>query len=160
MSLADKPLEEYAEEGADAAPAERKKKLRAAVRKVPASLIRPLPENEEGFVYENFRIILKWALGTISSNVPTTALGFPEAIYLNLPEKHSFLYEKLAEESEECGITIAPLFTEAESEDIKNNIEIFGGFYYKQYNKANNLPCGPFAEFAKYENEDSAQGES
>lgn len=154
ITLLDKPLDEYPDEDSEESSDIASKtsgaflKHSKSARRLPAHLIRPMPETKEGFIYENFRSILKWALGAISSNVPTCALGSPDSIYLNMPEKYSFLYPILADESEECGIKIQQLFSETLPESIKTNPEVFGGFFYAQMNKGNNFTLSAFPEFA------------
>ena len=115
------------------------RKNKKPARKLPKFMLRPTPTNREGYMYENFRMFVKWTLEFIASNPGITALGAPEAVYVNMPEEYNFLYDMVNAEAEENGVVFAPLFTEAPDEVIKKNLELYGGFFTRQYNGVNNF---------------------
>ena len=115
------------------------RKNKKPARKLPKFMIRPTPTNREGYMYENFRLFIKWTLEAIAANPAVTALGAPEAVYVNMPEEYNFLYDMTNLELEENGLPFLPLFSEAPAEVIKKNLELYGGFYTKQFNGFNNF---------------------
>ena len=112
---------------------------RKSTRRLPKSLIRPIPETADGVLYENFRHILKWSLGAIAENGSLTSLGEPECVYVNLPERYSSLYDVLKEESEDSEMTLVPLSISEVDDGHLGELELYGGFFAKQHNKANNF---------------------
>lgn len=106
-------------------------------RKLPKFMQRAIPESAEGFVYENFRVFVKWTLEFIANNTSITSLGAPEAVYVNMPDEYSFLYDMVNAE-EDNGIKFLPLSAE-NNELVRKNLELYGGFFVKQMNKFNNF---------------------
>ena len=110
-----------------------------APRKLPKFMLRPTPTNREDFIYENFRVFVKWTLELIASNPNIINLGVPEAVYVNMPDEYSFLYEKVNLEVEENGIRFMPLLAGENKDIIRKNLDLYGGFYTNQFNKLNNF---------------------
>lgn len=108
-------------------------------RKLPKFMLRPTPTNREGYMYENFRVFIKWTLEFIAGNPGITALGAPSAVYVNMPEEYSFLYDMTNLEAEDNGLSFLPLLTEQEGDVVKKNLELYGGFFTKQFNGFNNF---------------------
>ena len=109
-------------------------------RKLPKFMLRDTPQGKEEFIYENFRVFLKWTLDLIQGNSAITAFGAPEKVYVNMPKEYEFLYNKINAREAENKIAFAPLLPNGEkNEQIDNNLELFGGFYVKQYNRINNF---------------------
>lgn len=108
-------------------------------RKLPKFMLRPTPTNREDFMYENFRIFMKWTLESIASNPAIINLGAPEAVYVNMPDEYSFLYEKANLEVEDNGVRFVPMIIGEKKEIVVKNLELYGGFYTKQLNKFNNF---------------------
>ena len=125
------------------------RKNKKAARKLPKFMLRPTPTNREGYMYENFRLFVKWTLEVIASNPGITALGTPETVYVNMPEEYDFLYEIVNLEAEDNGVRFAPLFTEAPEEIVKKNLELYGGFFTKQLNGFNNFNTAVHIESAR-----------
>lgn len=115
------------------------RKSKKPARKLPKFMHRPTPTNREGYMYENFRMFVKWTLEVIASNPGVTALGAPETVYVNMPEEYYFLFDVVNEEAEDNGVVFAPLFATAPDEVIKKNLELYGGFFTKQYNTLNDF---------------------
>lgn len=111
-------------------------------RKLPKFMLRETPTEREGFVYENFRIFVKWTLELIASNPDITNLGAIDTVYVNLPRAYDFLYDMVNGEEEENGVKFQPLLTGASfdaSAAGAKDLELFGGLYVKQFNKTNNF---------------------
>lgn len=117
------------------------KKLKKVARKLPKFMLRPTPTNREGYMYENFRLFVKWTLEFIASNPAIASLGYPEAVYVNMPEEYSFLYEMVNLEEEDNGVRFLPLISEEEVDVVKKNLELYGGLFAKTYNGFNNFPA-------------------
>lgn len=112
---------------------------RKAARKLPKFMLRPVPQNEQETAYENFRIIEKWALTFLNNNSNLTALGQPEMIYVNMPERFNFLYDMVNAEAKENGIRFHALGAEKNKGDITENMELFGAMYAKTFNQNNSF---------------------
>lgn len=106
-------------------------------RRLPDFMLRPAPADEQGFVYENFRIFLKWVLELLAANGGITALGAPEAVYVNMPRDYAFLYDMVNLEAAENGIRFAPLFSGARNDAVANHLALYGGLYLRQMSKLN-----------------------
>ena len=104
-------------------------------------MLRPTPTNREGYMYENFRLFVKWTLEFIASNPALSSLGYPEAVYVNMPEEYNFIYDMVNLEEEDNGVRFLPLVTDAEEEVIIKNLELYGGLYTKNFNGFNNFPA-------------------
>ena len=126
-----------------------------SVRKLPKYMQRPIPTKREGFIFENFRVFVKWTLELIANNGGITALGEPEAVYVNMPEEYSFLCDMINEEAEENGIKFMPLSGE-QNELVRKNLDLYGGFTVKQYNKLNNFHSTQFDNIKSKASEKSA----
>lgn len=108
-------------------------------RKLPKFMVRPLPHDDEGFGYENFRIFVKWALNLIQSNDKLIMQGQPEKVYVNLPSDLNYLFDMVNEEKEENGIEFASLDIRGDKDDITEYLELYGALYAGQFNKSNNF---------------------
>ena len=118
----------------------RNTQLKKTARKLPKFMLRDTPKTKEEYVYENFRIFMKWGQDLFINNPTLTSIGTPDKIYVNMPLEYNFLYEMANAESEVSKITYAPLIAEdVFEEQIANNLELFGGFYVKQFNRVNNF---------------------
>ncbi len=115
-------------------------------RKFPKYMQRPDPTSKAECVYENFRFFVKWTLEFIASNASITALGAPEAVYVNMPEEYSFLYDMVNAEAAENGIRFEPLSNEP-NELVRKNLELYGGFFAKQFNRSNNFHASQLDSF-------------
>lgn len=103
-------------------------------RRLPKFMLRPTPQSDEEYVYENFRLFVKWALELIASNPGITAAGMPEAVYVNMPEEFEFLFDMVNAEQEENKVAFAPLLAGAD-EKIAGQLELFGGLHINRNNK-------------------------
>lgn len=110
-----------------------------AARKLPKFMLRETPTGKEGYAYENFRIFMKWTLDLYNNNASLMKLGAIDTVYVNMPEENSFLFPMVNEEEAENKVKFAPLVDTRGQENLMNHLELFGGFYVKQYNKTNNF---------------------
>lgn len=111
-----------------------------SARKLPKFMLRDAPQGREQFVYENFRLFLKWTLDLIGENQSLLSLGNVETVYVNMPLEYNFLYEMINADAEEHKVTFAPLTDGEEPSDIiKKHLDLFGAFYVKQFNKFSNF---------------------
>lgn len=111
-------------------------------RKLPKFMLRETPTDRDGFVYENFRIFVKWTLDLIAGNPDITAQGAIDTVYVNMPKALNFLYDMVNAEEAENKVKFAPLLTGSSfdsSAAYARDLELFGGFYVRQYNKINNF---------------------
>lgn len=111
--------------------------LRKTGRKLPKFMLRPTPQTRNEFVYENFRIFIKWTLDLINNNPAIASLAKLEKVYVNMPEEYNFLFDRANKKKEQHGVTFMPLLTEAVDAAVAENLELYGGFFLGQYNEAN-----------------------
>ena len=104
-------------------------------RKLPKFMQRPEPQSANEFVYENFRIYIKWALELVRNNTEIFALGVPDSVVVNLPKQFSSLFPI---NFAGTGVEFTPL-AHLESADISDNLELYGALYAKKFNKPNNF---------------------
>ncbi|MBO4666655.1 MAG: hypothetical protein J5666_00810 [Bacilli bacterium] len=108
-------------------------------RKLPKFMVREVPEEDERKVYENFRLFLKWTLDLLNSNDKIVSLGKPENIYVNLPSEFDYLFDIINEEVEDNGIKFVSAGLNKEKEEVKQNLELYGGFFLKDYKQSTNF---------------------
>ncbi len=111
-------------------------------RKLPKFMQRELPTDREGFVYENFRIFLKWTLDILANNPAITSFGQIDTVYVNMAKEYDFLFSRLSAEEEENGVKFAPLLSGNGYSNLSvdaRDLELFGGFQLKQFSKLNNF---------------------
>ena len=106
-------------------------------RKLPKFMQREVPETEEGILYENFRVFVKWALTLIQGNPKITELGKPEFVCVNLPENLAGVLDKVNEEAEENGIEFTRLPGDNLDPVITSNLEMYGALFPKQMSPVN-----------------------
>ncbi len=112
---------------------------RKVARVVPKFMQRPAPKTQEETAYENFTLFMKWALNLIESNDKLTAIGNPETVLVNIPAELSHVIDTANEEKDESGITFTRLNTDAESETVREHIDLLGGLYAPTMHKINNF---------------------
>lgn len=100
-------------------------------RKLPKFMLRDIPETEEGILYENFRVFVKWALNLIHDNEKLTELGKPAFVCVNLPSDLVYVLDKVNEESEENGISFTALTSDEVEPAVLSNLELYGSLFPK-----------------------------
>ena len=111
-----------------------KEKTRKSGKRLPKFMLRPDPTSMQDVAYENFRIVLKWALEIIANNDDLTAAAMPKNILVNVDKKFYFLFDKIKEEGG-SPFSVAPLFAADVDQALARNLELYGGLYIKKYNK-------------------------
>ena len=106
-------------------------------RRLPKYMLRPVPETIQGFVYENFRLFVKWALELINNNPSIVALGKMEKVYVNMPREYHFLFDMVNKNREDHAVTFAPLMVDPTEITFTENLELYGGCFLEQFNEAN-----------------------
>lgn len=113
-----------------------------AGRKLPKFMQREVPTDREGYVYENFRIILKWTLDILNSNPSITAHGAVDTVYVNMSKEYDFLFTRLNSEEEGHNVKFIPLLAGNGYSDLSvdaRELELYGGFQLRQFGKLNNF---------------------
>jgi len=105
---------------------------RKSPRKLPKFMQREIPEDEEGIAYENFRVLMKWALTLIHENGNLTELGKPKSVCVNLPQDLLNILGRVNAEVEENGIVFTRLPVAKEVAAVRENLELYGGLFPKQ----------------------------
>lgn len=109
-------------------------------RKLPKFMLRETPKDQNGYIYENFRIFLKWTLELLANNSKITSLGEIDTVYVNMPKEFGFLFDMINAEANENKVKFVPLNNDASnSPSFLSALELFGGFQVEQYNKINNF---------------------
>jgi hypothetical protein len=119
---------------------DRKTGAKKIARKLPKSMLREAPKTREEYVFENFRIYMKWAQDLISFNQNLFEYGKPKNIFVNMPKEFDYIFEMANNEIQkvEGDLEYKPLIADdVYEEDIANKLQLFGGFYSKIYNKTN-----------------------
>lgn len=106
------------------------------VKKLPQYMLRPVPETNEGFVTENFRLFLKRLLLTKMQIEHTEYFTAPEFALVNLPEKYSFVIDET--NKEDNGLELKYFNPVKDGNvNITDNLELYGAIYSSVYNKTN-----------------------
>ncbi len=111
--------------------------LRKVPRKLPKFMQRPVPQSQDDYLYENFRIFIKWALDLIGNNRDIVSLDKLDTVYVNMPAEYNFLFDVVNKRRESHGVTFAPLLSNGIEMTTAKNLELYGGFFLGQYNEAN-----------------------
>jgi len=118
----------------------RKKKVFA--RKMPKRfskfMLRPVPEEPEGIMYENFRMLVKWALLYQSHLKQQEYLPKTECVLVNIPEQYSFLIDRANEGDEASELPFEYLGPVGDG-NVNANLGLIGALYTGMYNKRQNF---------------------
>lgn len=106
-------------------------------RKLPKFIKRPIPQTKEEYIYENFRIIVKWVLELLVNNSDITSLAKFDTVYVNMPDEYGFLFDIVNKNIGNKSLTWVPLLSEGTDISIAENIELYGGFFLEKYNGVN-----------------------
>ena len=131
----------------DAAPAAPERQLNQTVKTLPKKtprvlpkwMQRPVPDTQEGFAFENFRIFEKYVLEFIRANSRLTAIKEPSSVYVNMPEEFEYIYELVNQEIDENKIKFEDLGIKKEKPIIKEHLELYGGLCADQFGTLNNF---------------------
>ena len=118
----------------------RKKKVfaRKMPKRLPKFMLRPVTEEPEAILYENFRMFIKWALLYNSHLKQQEYLPKMECVVVNMPEKYAFLIDK-ANEGEEASELPFEYLEPFGDENVVGNLELVGALFAGMYNKRQNF---------------------
>lgn len=105
-------------------------------RKLPKFMLRPEPQSEREFMYENFRVFVKYCLELIRSNPDLSRNSPIQTAIVNIPERFSSVIEDTNANLTDNKVSFERLVIN-DQPIIVDNLELFGGFYTKKYNKVN-----------------------
>lgn len=116
------------------------KVYRKMPKRYPKFMMREPPVTEEGFLFENFRIIMKWILLYARQAELSEYTATPEFIVVNMPAELYGLLDRANEDMGEKGLQFRP-FTAADkfSAEIKGNLNLYGCLFSKHFNKNHNF---------------------
>lgn len=106
-------------------------------KRLPKFMQRPTPQTREEYIYENFRIFIKWALSLIANNRTILQSAKLDTIYVNMPEEYKDVYKLVNRRSESHKVTFSPLLPDGTDAAIAENLELYGGFFAGRFNEAN-----------------------
>ena len=128
--------EMHAEDEANKSPVKAEKVfMKKEGRKLPKFMQRELPNNEQEYVYENFRYILKRILLFERQCKRTEIMPEPAFTVLNMPSEYAFLLNILNEDKE---ANMKFLYFDPKNEnnpDVTKNLAAYGGYFASVYNK-------------------------
>lgn len=104
-----------------------------SARNLPKFMQRPEPQSSEEYIYENFRIFMKWSLDLIRGNPDFVSPGEGITVYVNMPPKYRYLFAMANAQDNGQRVTFAPLT----SDDLDMDLALCGGFHCNIYNKQN-----------------------
>ncbi|OAO13200.1 hypothetical protein AV274_5117 [Blastocystis sp. ATCC 50177/Nand II] len=118
----------------------RKKKVfaRKMPKRLPKFMLRPVPEEPEGIMYENFRMFIKWALLYNAQLKRQEYLPKMECVAVNLPAEYAFLIDKANAEEEKSELPFEYL-GDLGNENVGGNLDLVGALYTGIYNKRQNF---------------------
>ena len=107
-------------------------------KRLPKFMQRPTPETEEEMACENFRIFTKWIL-LVANNYDKKGKEFElDFALINMPEKYNYIIDEYNKQREENkGLLEYKAFNHDLNipEELKENLELYGALYMKNYNK-------------------------
>ena len=106
-------------------------------RVLPKFMQRPTPQTAQQYLYENFRVFLKWTMELINNNNDITSLAKIDTVYINMPDEYRSLIDVVNAKHEGRGLTFVPLLPEGSEVTFAQNLELYGGFFMGRYNEAN-----------------------
>lgn len=118
----------------------RKKKVfaRKMPKRLPKFMLRPVPEEPEGIMYENFRMFIKWALLYNAQLKRQEYLPKMECVAVNLPAEYAFLIDRANAEEEKSELPFEYL-GDLGNENVGGNLDLVGALYTGIYNKRQNF---------------------
>lgn len=115
-------------------------------KKLPKFMQRPLPLIEEEFMYENFRIFIKWALELIANNKDIIQGAKLDTVYVNMPSEYRFLLDTVNKKQEGGEKVFLPVTPNGADGAPAGNLELYGGFFLEKLNVPNTFRI-PYRSF-------------
>ncbi len=108
--------------------------VRRSSRRLPAFMLRPLPDTREGVIYENFRHFMKWALEVVRANTRHMAGAVIDTVYVQMSSEYGFVYD-MANSEGDASVKFAPLPTDK----APLRLDAYGALMGRAYVKPNNF---------------------
>ena len=108
-----------------------------AGKKLPKFMLRPVPRSKDEYVYENFRIFVKWALELIAGNDELVSLAGIDTVCVNMPAAYIGVLEAVNRAKAEHGVIFTPLLAEGTDPVLAENLELYGAFFLNRSNEEN-----------------------
>ncbi len=131
-------LERLDEEAiANMSPARRKKIFaRKTPKRLPKFMLREEPTSPEGYVYENFRMFVKWALLYNKQLKDGDYLPELDCVLFSMPEQYKYVLE-MVNENENAGVPFE--YVGEQEQNVSDNLDKIGAVYMSNYNKRENF---------------------
>lgn len=119
----------------------RKKKVfaRKMPKRLPKFMLRPTPETPEGFVYENFRMIMKWALLFVNEVKKQEYSDDIDLVLCNMPKEYAYIMDMANSEEENNAVKFMMVPDLADGNVANSYLELVGALYTGMYNKRQNF---------------------
>ena len=108
-------------------------------KKIPKFMQRAIPTSEVEFMAENFRMFEKWILNLMRYSESIMAVERPDTVLVNITDEFDAMFDKVNENKEENGVIFKKLDLHGEKDIVKDNLELYGGFFTGMFNKNNNF---------------------
>ncbi len=117
----------------------RKKKIftRKMPKRLPKFMLRDEPTTQEGYLYENFRMFMKWALLYYSQMQKYEYITDFDFILVNMEEKYHFLIDRANSDEEQNPIRFEIL--DNLGENVNMHLSLIGALFSGLYNKRQNF---------------------
>lgn len=118
----------------------RRKKVfaRKMPKRLPKFMLRPEPENEEGIIYENFRMFSKWAMLYYKWLKEQEFMPDLDCVLVNMPEKFRFVIDRANADDERSALPFE-FFDAAGGDAVTGNLDMIGALYAGVFNKRENF---------------------
>ena len=117
----------------------KKKTYARKIKRVPAFMQRPIPEDELGFMAENFRMFVKRVLLVKMHHEQNAHLPNPQYVLVNMPKEYAGILDIINQE-EDNGIEFRYFNPETENNRfLTGNLDLYGALFTETYNKQNNF---------------------
>lgn len=107
-------------------------------KRLPKFMLRPEPTDPKGYIYENFRMFIKWAFLYRKQLQSQEYLPPVDCVLVNLPQEYSFVIDMANAEEEGRGLPFE-YFNLSENQMVMNNLDMIGALYCGAYNKKANF---------------------
>lgn len=105
------------------------KVLRKMPKRFPKFMMRPIPETPQGYISENFRILLKWILLYVDSARRAENVNDPEFVLINMPKNFEYIIDELNADNDN-GISFKYFSPQTEDNHVlADNLDLLGITY-------------------------------
>lgn len=117
----------------------KKKTYARKVKRLPAFMQRPVPEDELGFMAENFRMFVKRVLLVKMHHEQNAHLVNPQFVLVNMPQEYAGILDIINQE-EDNGIEFRYFNPDHENNRfLSGNLDLYGALFTESFNKQNNF---------------------